>query len=1118
MSATSAFVGRHHELTALVEALPAAGTGGVSLRLVEGAAGIGKTRLVRELADTAASAGLTVAWGQCWDEASTPPLWPWTQVVRRLLDVPRGTDLAALVLDRTDAVDDDAFALFDATAASLRRTAVATPLLIVIDDLHRADPATLHLTRFLLAHIHDAPVLIVATYRPIDAAARDELAAPLATLRSIAHTVELDGLPVEAVAAMMDDGPADTEQTSRAEGIRAVTGGNPLFIRHLMDTSTPAGVSDGEDSDRSAVAAVLHARLAGLDDAALDLLGALAVLGPSAEPTAAAGVLGPTVDLDPLARSLRAAGLIDDTRLALAHPLVADAVDETLAPTRLAALHLAAARRDSGDMPAAERAYHLCRAGDAHWAAAVDACREAADAATATSAHDDAVAHLHRALDLLRDRPDAAMIRFEVAFALARAIERSGGSVAAEGAYRRAHDLACATDSPTHVARAAARHGIAFYADERAQLARAAHCRAALSELATAEGADDALLRARLLANLAAADPTALDRVATADEAVSIARRLGDPETLGIALVAQQVADLGPTTLARRLRTSREIISVARACGEGDLAVRGRFLLKNALLEAGDTRELDAELIAQDRSITEIAEQRFSRHSLWFRCMRATLDGRAADAEMLATECLTIAQTLHDPDGFGVYTGQYGVALWLQGRLSELEPVYIDLMREEPSEPLWPAVVGWIALHDGRINTARGLLDRLAPPTEVPHGMHTLLTWFTMADLAAAVGEDEFVREMRDTLLPYADRVVPIAMGAACFGVIARPLGRLAARMGRVDEAVAHLERAIRLTARMGARPWLVDAQITLAEVLIEHGRGDDPRINTLVGEAAHATDQLELTVFEERLAHLTAGDSATAATAMPATHHTAPARAPRATVAVLGTFEVRSVDGEIARWTSRKARELLKILVARRGAPIAREEMMGLLWPDDHPDELANRLAVAVSTVRRALDPSRSLPADEVLRAEGGSLQLLATHIDVDAETFLRAAKAALDAHRADAPDALTLLQGALAIYGGEALPDEPYESWAESLRSETSSTRNALLRALSARASDTGDHLLASDALRLLLEQDPYDEQANVGFIDVLHKLGAHGQASAARDRYAQRMSELGIAREQR
>lgn len=1114
MSATS-FVGRHREVTALVEALPAAGAGAVPLQLVEGSAGIGKTRLVRELADTAARAGLTVAWGQCWDESSTPPLWPWTQVLRRLLDVPRGTDLAALVLDRADAVDDDAFALFDATAASLCRVAVATPLLIVIDDLHRADPGTLHLTRFLVAHLQDVPVLVVATYRPDDAATRDELAAPLATLRSIAHTIVLDGLPVEAVAAMMDDGPTDTEQKSRAEGIRALTGGNPLFIRHLIGTPTSAGVSEGEHSDRIGVAAVLRARLVGLDDAALDLLGALAVLGPSAEPTATAALLGPTVDLDPLVCSLRAAGLIDDTRLAIAHPLVADAVSETLVPERLAALHLAAARRDAGGTPAAERAYHLCRAGDAHWAAAVAACREAADAATATSAHDDAIAHLHRALDLLHDRPDATRIRFEVAFDLARSIERSGGSVAAEGAYRRAYDLACATGTPALVARAAARHGIAFYADERAQLARAADCRAALSDVANVDAAEDGL-RARLLANLAAADPTDPDRVATAEEAVSIARRLGDPEILGIALVAQQVADLGPTTLARRLRTSREIIALAQACGEGDLAVRGRFLLKNALLEAGDTRELDAELIAQDRSITEIAEQRFSRHSLWFRCMRATLDGRADDAEMLAAECLMMAQALHDPDGFGVYTGQYGVALWLQGRLSELEPVYIDLMREEPSEPLWPAVAGWIALHDGRTDTARGLLDRLAPPADVPHGMHTLLTWFTMADLAAAVGEDDFVREMRDTVLSYADRAVPIAMGAACFGVIARPLGNLAARLGRVDEAVAHLERAIRLTARMRARPWLVDAQIALAEVLIDHGRGGDPRVNKLVNEAAHATDQLELTVFEERLARLTVADATTAATAAPTTHQSAPASAPHATVAVLGTFEVRSVDGEIARWTSRKARELLKILVARRGAPIAREEMMGLLWPDDQPDELANRLAVAVSTVRRALDPSRSLPADEVLRAEGGSLQLLANHIDVDAETFLRAAKAALNAHYADSPDALALLQGALAIYGGEALPDEPYASWAESLRSETSSTRNALLRAVSARASDTGGHLLASDALRLLLEQDPYDEQANLGFVDVLHKLGAHGEARAARDRYAQRMSELGIPQE--
>src|SRR5690606_9279309 len=141
-----------------------------------------------------------------------------------------------------------------------------------------------------------------------------------------------------------------------------------------------------------------------------------------------------------------------------------------------------------------------------------------------------------------------------------------------------------------------------------------------------------------------------------------------------------------------------------------------------------------------------------------------------------------------------------------------------------------------------------------------------------------------------------------------------------------------------------------VAAQLALAEALVATGRGDDPRVGPLVGEASQTAEQFRLQVFAQRLERLAIHRSTSpvvgsrAGTGAPA----APAPARRARVAVLGTFEVRSIDGDIARWTSRKARTLLKILVARRGAPIAREQMMDLLWPDGTPDELSNRLAVA--------------------------------------------------------------------------------------------------------------------------------------------------------------------------
>ena len=975
-----AFVGRSDELATLIRALPGNRAPGAVLWMVAGDAGIGKTRLLQELDRVARATGHRVVWGRGWDEAGTPPYWPWTQVVRQLQGRFTGVDLASFVLP--DVGHADRFALFDATAATLHRAATRTPLVVMLDDLQRSDPPSLLLTRFLLAHLTDTPMLVVATYRPDEAAARSDIADLTAALRAEAHEIELTGLAPDATSELGD--------SRNAADVRAATGGT----------------------------------------------------------------------------------------------------------------------RGSS---AAETAHHLYRAGQQHWEAAVAACCAAAEVASGSFAHADAVAHYERASRLLDDRPAATRQAFEVTFAMAAALERTGRRIDAEQAYERALGHARRVDDPEFVARAAARHGIPFYADDDVHRSRVAECHAALALLPDGDSA----LRTRLLAVVAASDIGGPDSARVAGEAVAMGRRVGDAEALAIALVAQQVTDLGPSTLHRRLRTGREIIALADACGETDLAVRGRFLLKNALLEAGDVRELDAELIAQDRLVTETADARFARHSLWFRCMRATFDGRSDEVEALAERCLAIAQELHDPDGFGVYTGQYGVALWMQGRLLELEPIYLDLMRAEPDVTLWPAVVGWIWLGEGRMEAARGMLDRLQAHDEIPEDMHTLLGLYTTADLVAALGDDELVGEMWEALLPYADRAVPIAMGAACFGVIARPLGQLALRMGRTDEGIAHLERAVEITARMGARPWLVDAQLALADALLDAGRTGDPRLPQLVDEASGTVASLDLAVFSTRLAALT--ERVESSRIPPARPRRSPGRdAPteaRAQVSVLGTFEVAAIDGSTPRWTSRKARTLLKILVARRGAPIAREQLMDLLWPGEDPDELGNRLSVAVSTVRRALDPDRSLPVDALLRAEGGTLRLMIDTVDVDVETFLGHCTGALEAHGSGDPDALRLLNAAIAEHRGEALPDEPYEPWADVLRSSVAATHARVLRAAAELAAAAGNHLTSSDSLRRLVELDPYDEPAHLGLVDALRSLGAHGQAEAAHRHYAARMAELGV-----
>src|SRR5690606_4127153 len=120
-------------------------------------------------------------------------------------------------------------------------------------------------------------------------------------------------------------------------------------------------------------------------------------------------------------------------------------------------------------------------------------------------------------------------------------------------------------------------------------------------------------------------------------------------------------------------------------------------------------------------------------------------------------------------------------------------------------------------------------------------------------------------------------------------------------------------------------------------------------------------------------------------------------------------------------------------------------------------------------------------------------AVRLSFDHVDVDAEEFLRLGEAGLDAHRRDDRDALEQLRAALAAYRGDALPDEPYEDWAEVLRSEISATYAGVLRAIAAHATAVGDHLTGSDAHRRLLDLDQYDEQAHLGLVEALRALGA-------------------------
>jgi predicted ATPase len=193
------FVGRVQELRELRAALEEAAARQGCLLLLSGEPGIGKSRLMEELARQLPEQGWRVLVGRCWEHGGAPAYWPWTQVVRAA-----GRELLECVPSTPTAADPEAarFLLFDAVGRFLRAVASSGPVLVVLDDLHAADEPSLLLLRFLAQTVTDERVVIVGAYRGAEPRVH-ELAEVFGDLARVGRRVRLRGLSRAEVRAYM---------------------------------------------------------------------------------------------------------------------------------------------------------------------------------------------------------------------------------------------------------------------------------------------------------------------------------------------------------------------------------------------------------------------------------------------------------------------------------------------------------------------------------------------------------------------------------------------------------------------------------------------------------------------------------------------------------------------------------------------------------------------------------------------------------------------------------------------------------------------------------------------------------------------------------------------------
>jgi DNA-binding CsgD family transcriptional regulator/tetratricopeptide (TPR) repeat protein len=406
--------GRDPELAELGAALglrSGADASGESV-LLGGDAGIGKTRLLTELATLARDAGWRVLAGHCLDLGdSAMPFQPFVEALSAL-----GPDERAELLRDSPALDgllrsDDTEIRGEradklaAVARTLDVLAENEPLLLVVEDAHWADASTRHLLQFLLARRFTHGVSLVVSYRTDDLHRRHPLRSAIGEWSRLpgVRRLELEPLDDGAVNAILRSREASRLSDQGASAIVRRAAGNAFYAEELLD----AGLADGALPE--SLADLVLVRLDRLEEDARTVVGAIACSGGHVDDAILADVVG--LDSQLLDAALREA--IDHKVLVangdsygFRHALLAEAVREDLLPgqrRRLHAAFLAALTAPEVSGSAREIALHAEGAGDL--ATAFTAGVRAGDDAVRIGGYDEAAGHYRRALTLIEAAP-----------------------------------------------------------------------------------------------------------------------------------------------------------------------------------------------------------------------------------------------------------------------------------------------------------------------------------------------------------------------------------------------------------------------------------------------------------------------------------------------------------------------------------------------------------------------------------------------------------------------------------------------------------------------------------------------------------------------------------------